>query len=80
MVVISICTTSCSSCSSEEEYSYIEPSSYYNNQNVSFKGVRNSCNIPSHHCAYGVDNNGDGWCDNCWDFGYKCHMVNHQGR
>ena len=68
---MTICATSCNSCrnkSSSHDY------------NVSFKGrVRNSCNIPGHYCAYGVDNNSDGWCDNCWENGYKCHIVNHQG-
>ena len=76
IVFISICATSCTSCSEE---SYSVPS-YSNGYNVSFQGgVKNSCNIRSHNCAFGVDRNSDGWCDNCWNNGYKCHMVNHSG-
>ena len=72
---MTICATSCNSCCNESS-SHDDSYDY----NVSFKGgVRNSCNIPGHYCACGVDNNSDGWCDNCWKNGYKCHMVNHQG-
>ena len=46
----------------------------------SFRGkLKNSCNIRSHNCSGGVDSNGDGWCDNCYSHGYKCHMVDHVG-
>lgn len=42
--------------------------------------VKNSCNIDSHKCAFGVDGNNDGWCDNCKNNGYECHMAKHQPR
>ena len=46
--------------------------------NISFRGViRGSCNVRSHRCDGYVDNNGDKYCDNCWDNGYKCHAVYH---
>lgn len=49
---------------------------------ISFKGkaVKNSCNIRSHKCSYGIDSNRDGWCDNCKNNGFNCHMVNHQSK
>ena len=74
IMIMAVCATSCNSCSDESN-------SYDGSYNtVSFKGrVKNSCNLQSHHCAFGVDNNGDGWCDNCLNNGYKCHMDNHQG-
>lgn len=46
--------------------------------NPSFKG-HSSCHNPKHNCPYGIDNNTDGWCDNCLAKGYKCKMVKHQG-
>lgn len=45
--------------------------------NPSFKGRGNSCNKPSHHCKGEIDLNRDNYCDNCWDNGYKCHVVDH---
>lgn len=51
---------------------------------ISFKGgnskIKNSCHIRSHDCAFGIDENGDGWCDNCMRNGHKCHMVDHSPR
>lgn len=53
----------------------------YSQHSITFKGgnskIKNSCNIRSHKCSFGIDENNDGWCDNCWRNGYKCHMVNH---
>ena len=81
--LVTICSTSCNSCSNESDYVY--DYRYIENvldNNVNFKGsgTRSSCNISSHNCAFGIDRNNDGWCDNCWNNGYKCHMVHHQGR
>lgn len=48
---------------------------------TNFKGrVKSSCNIRSHKCSGGIDNNNDGWCDICYKNGYKCHMADHQPR
>lgn len=63
-------SNSSSTCSEVE--SYDEAPSYH----VSFRSHK-SCNIGSHQCFVGVDADRDGWCDNCYDNGYKCHMVNH---
>ncbi len=90
-VTISIGFTSCEGCSHKAEL-IISDMGYGDwdvngdgeaGRSVSFKGtttIKNSCNIRSHKCAYGVDGNRDGWCDNCMNNGYKCHIANHQSR
>lgn len=54
---------------------------YKGGSKTSFKGgrIKNGCNISGHNCNAGVDGNGDGWCDNCENNGYNCHMVDHVG-
>lgn len=51
------------------------------NYNVTFRGsgpkVQSSCHISGHNCAYGIDKNNDGWCDNCYANGHYCHMARH---
>ena len=89
--LISIGLTSCDSCSHKAELTISDMGlgdwdingDGEAGRSVSFKGaatIKNSCNIRSHKCAYGVDANRDGWCDNCMSNGYKCHMVNHQSK
>lgn len=47
--------------------------------NVPFRSndIHSSCNIDKHKCSFGIDANSDGYCDNCKQNGYNCHMVKH---
>lgn len=64
------------SCSNDEPDYYPNVNSNNGGGEITFRGKpQKSCNIPGHNCPYGIDNNSDGWCDNCGDV--KCHMGDH---
>ena len=88
LLLFSVSFTSCNSCGDTERF--VSDAGYGDwdfdgdgeaGRNVNFKGggasIQNSCNIRSHRCDYGVDRNHDGWCDNCMENGYECHMSDH---
>ncbi len=79
LIMVVISATSCISRDNEKKSLY----NYKPYNGVSFKGggdIRNSCNIGRHDCAFGIDSNSDGYCDNCLENGYKCHIGKHQAR
>lgn len=73
----------CTSPSSSDDDEEPLPTREYNNEykgygpdfNGGYKGK--SCNISSHGCIGGFDEDRDGNCDVCEANGFDCHMVYH---
>lgn len=69
------------SCSSDEDIEYAVDNNTEESTggDISFRGkdIQHSCNIDSHDCAFGVDKNRDGYCDNCKANDFDCNMSEH---